>query len=301
VIATLRGLCCALVLLAAPVCSQTATLSGKLITTGSDTLGALTSIWGEMLMRAHPDVQVQVRAIGSGAAPTALSEGTADIGPMSRPMSASERAVFIERYGYAPTAVPVAEDAIAVFVHRDNPMESISISELDAVFSITRRCGFPTAISVWGGLGLLGDWARRPIVAYGRSAASGTYSVFREQVLCRGDFSPRLNRLVGSSAVVRAVAMDRVAIGYASGGYVNANVKRLRVIDGESAQENRLARTLLLYVNRAPGSALQPAVRAFLNAALGEAGQREVARAGYLPLSRSRLQRLREDLGVGDG
>lgn len=299
--ASLRCLLCAFALFAPAVWSQAPALNGKLITTGSDTLGALTSIWGEMLMRAYPGVQVQVRAIGSGAAPTALSEGTADIGPMSRPMSASERAVFLERYGYAPTAVPVAEDAIAVFVHRDNPMESISIAKLDAVFSSTRRCGFPAPIQVWGGLGLLGDWAARPIVAYGRSAASGTYSVFREQVLCRGDFAPRLNRLVGSSAVVRAVAMDRVGIGYASGGYVNANVKRLRVVDGETSQENRLSRTLLLYVNRAPGAAFKPVIQAFLDTALGPAGQREVARAGYLPLSRGRLQRLREELGVGDG
>ena len=153
----------------------------------------------------------------------------------------------------------------------------------------------------WGELGLLAPWARRPVIAYGRSAASGTYSVFREQMLCRGDFSPRLNRLVGSSAVVRAVAMDRAGIGYASGGYLNANVKRLRVLDADGRRERNLSRTLLLYINRPPGSGIDPLVAAFLDTALGAEGQREVARAGYLPLPRQRLLRLREALGVRGG
>jgi phosphate transport system substrate-binding protein len=287
--------------LGSPIAGAAESLSGKLVSTGSDTLGSLTSLWAEMLGARYPGVLVQVRAIGSGGAPTALIQGTADIGPMSRPMSSAESAAFVRRYGYPPTAVPIAEDALAIFVHRDNPLETISISELDAVFSATRLCGYPQSIREWGELGLLRPWAARPVSVYGRSAASGTYSVFRQQVLCSGDFSRTLNRLVGSSAIVRAVATDPGGIGYASAGYLNASVKRLRVLRDNGEEEAPLARRLFLYINRPPGAELDPLMRAFLNTVLSVAGQRQVAKSGYLPLSDGELSRQRLRLGLARG
>jgi phosphate transport system substrate-binding protein len=274
------------------------TLNGKLVSTGSDTLGALTSLWAEMLGSEYPGVLIQVRAIGSGAAPTALIQGTADIGPMSRPMSAAETEAFTRRYGYPPTAVPIAEDALAIFVHRDNPLESIRVRELDAVFSATRLCGAPVAVHQWGELGLTGPWSAKPISVYGRSAASGTYSVFRQQVLCSGDFSPTLNRLVGSSAIVRAVATDTGGIGYSSAGYLNASVKRLRVLSDDGAGEAVLARRLYLYINRPPGTVLSPLMSAFLKTVLSVAGQRQVSKSGYLPLSTAEMAEQRALLGL---
>jgi phosphate transport system substrate-binding protein len=276
--------------------SAASPLSGKLVSTGSDTLGSLTALWAEALMRDYPGVTVQVRAIGSGAAPTALIEGTADIGPMSRPMSEAEEHSFARRYGYAPTAVPVALDAIAVFVHRDNPLELLTVRQLDAVFSATRRCGGPAALGFWGELGLGGRWSRRFISVYGRSAASGTYSFFRREVLCRGDFSNGVNRLVGSSAVVRAVGDDPEGIGYASAGYVNSNVRRLRVVEEDRVTPVSLSRRLYLYVNAPPARNLDPVVSAFLSMALGDEGQREVLRSGYLALPEPERALLRSKL-----
>lgn len=273
-------------------------LAGKLVSTGSDTLGSLTSIWAEMLTARHPRVSMQVRAIGSGAAPTALIQGTADIGPMSRPMSPDEVTAFTRKYGYQPTAVPVAEDALAIFVHRDNPLDSMTTGQVDAVFSGTRRCGFPGTIREWGALGLGAPWGRRVITVYGRSAASGTYSVFRRQMLCAGDFAVYLNRLVGSSAVVRAVAMDVNGIGYASAGYLNASVKRLRVVKNDGVDEAVLSRRLFVYINRPPGTPLDTLTAAFLNVVFSAEGQREVGRLGYGPLTALELQRLRADLGL---
>jgi phosphate transport system substrate-binding protein len=275
-------------------------LAGKLLTTGSDTMGSLTSLWAETLMREHPQVSVQVRAIGSGAAPTALIEGTADIGPMSRSMSAEETRAFTARHGYAPTAIPVALDELAVFVHRDNPLVAISIPQLDAVFSVTRRCGFPRALRSWGDLGLGGSRGSRRISIYGRSTASGTYSFFRREVLCGGDFLSRANRLVGSSAVVRAVSKDLGGIGYSSAGYLHSGVKRLQVLreDGEALSGSILSRRLLLYINLAPGEKPQGLVSAFLRAALDPTGQREVTRAGYLPLPTAELVQLWVTLGL---
>lgn len=275
-------------------------LVGKLISTGSDTLGSLTSLWAEMLTARHPKVLVQVRAIGSAAAPTALIQGTADVGPMSRPMAPTESASFFARYGYPPTAIPVAEDALAVFVHRDNPLDAITFRDLDAIFSVTRRCGAPALLRSWGSLGLGGAWSQEPISMYGRSTASGTYSVFRRQVLCKGDFALQLQRLVGSAAVVRAVGMDRTAIGYASAGYLNANVKALRLLSSDGAKEESLSRELFLYINRAPGARLDPILQAFLTIVLSTRGQREVSKAGYRPLSAARLRSLRRELDIGD-
>lgn len=273
-------------------------LSGKLVSIGSDTLGSLSSVWAEALSRRYPRVVVQVRAVGSGAAPPALIQGTADVGPMSRRMSPEEYGAFIKRYGYPPTAIQVAQDSLAVFVHRNNPLDSIRLSQLDAVFSITRRCGYAEALPAWSGLGLRGEWADRLISMYGRSTASGTYSFFRKEVLCSGDFSPYLNRLVGSSAVVRAVSRDRDGIGYASAGYVNENVKRLRVLANDGVEEVDLSRGLFLYVNRERGVPLEPVIAAFVDIVLSDTGQREVARAGYLPLSLAERERLRERLDL---
>ena len=275
-------------------------LEGKLVSVGSDTLGSLTSLWAEMLSRRYPGVLVQVRAVGSAAAPTALIQGTADVGPMSRPMSASEQAAFAREYGYAPTAVAVARDELAVFVHRDNPLDTIAVTEVDAVFSSTRRCGAPALISRWTDLGLTGAWGQRPVSSYGRSTASGTYSVFRRQLLCGGDFSPRLNRLVGSAAVVHAVGLDRGAIGYASAGYLNANVRRLQVLAGDGAPL-ALSRRLYMYLNSPPGAPLEPVIAAFLNVVLSPEGQREVRKAGYAPLSTPVLHESRAALGLSRG
>lgn len=284
--------------LAAGSAARDEVLEGKLVSAGSDTLGALSSLWAELLRERHPDVLVQVRAIGSGAAPTALVQGSADLGPMSRPMSAAEHDLFFQRYGYAPTAVPVAYDEIAVFVHRDNPLEHVTLGELDAMFSATRRCGYPQAIREWETL--LGDGGSRhqPVSLYGRSTASGTYSVFREKVLCGGDFTPELNRLVGSSAIVRAVATDPSGIGYASAGHLNVAVKRVAVLDDAGGARRSLARGLYLYLNRPPGVPLKPLVAAYIDLALDEVGQREVERAGYQRLERRERRLLRERLGL---
>lgn len=266
---------------------STSGLQGNLVSIGSDTLGSLTAVWAELLMRDHPQILVQVRAVGSGAAPTALIEGTADLGPMSRPMSPGEVRAFTRRYGYPPTAVTVARDSLALFVHRDNPLESIDLQTLDSIFSVTRHCGAERSIELWDQLLRGAEWERRPVSLYGRGTASGTYSFFRKKVMCSGDFSPRLNRLVGSSAVVRAVAGDLAGIGYASAGYLNGSVKRLRVTRSDGVTPVGMSRDLFVYINQDPDVAADPLIAAFVGLAMSEQGQREVEKAGYVRLTRS--------------
>lgn len=268
---------------------------GKLVSTGSDTLGALSALWAQGVMEAVPDVTVQVRAVGSSAAPIALIEGTAEIGPMSRPMTGTELERFRARYGYAPTAVPVAVDTLAVFVHRDNPLRSLTQRELDGIFSANHRCGGAPDSRRWRDLGITAPWGSRVISAYGRDAASGTYGFFRRELLCGGDYGVWVNRLVGSAAVVRAVGADVSAIGYASSGFLSDGVRKLRVVLEDGSDIN-LSRDLLLYLNLEPNSMPRGLLRSYLRYALSAEGQALVRAAGYTPLTAERRVALQRTL-----
>ena len=150
-------------------------VSGNLSSIGSDTLANLMTLWAEDFKRAYPNVNIQIQAAGSSTAPPALTEGTANIGPMSRDMRDKEIEAFETRHGYKPTAVPVAIDALTVYVHKDNPIEGMSIAEVDAIFSSTRKCGGARDIVQWGQLGLGGAWEGRDMQLFGRNSVSGTY------------------------------------------------------------------------------------------------------------------------------
>ena len=133
-----------------PAYQRTSGVSGNLSSAGSDTLANLMTLWTESFKREYPNVNIQVQAAGSSTAPPALTQGTSSFGPMSRRMKDREIEAFEIRYGYKPTAIRVAVDALAVYVHKDNPIASLSIPQLDAIFSVTRRCGEAREISNWG-------------------------------------------------------------------------------------------------------------------------------------------------------
>ncbi|MFC4822341.1 PstS family phosphate ABC transporter substrate-binding protein [Dokdonella ginsengisoli] len=273
-------------------------LTGRLTGVGSDTASALVARWADAFRAEHPRVQVQVQAAGSASAPTALVEGAADFGSMSRPMSETENAAFHARYGYDPTRVVVAHDAIAVFVHPENPLERITLAQLDAIYSADRRCGAAVPVREWRDLGVAADpaLAAARVLASGRNEASGTYEVFREGALCRGNYRADVVAWPGNGAVVATVATHREAIGYAGLGYVTGLVKPLALARGdgdEAVTPDRaavtqgrypLSRALYLYVNRPPGSALADLPAAFLAYALSDAGQALAQREGFTPL-----------------
>ena len=194
-------------------------VSGNLSSIGSDTLANLMTLWAEEFKRAYPNVNIQIQAAGSSTAPPALTEGTASFGPMSRKMKDKELEAFESRFGYKPTAVPVAIDALAVYVHKDNPIQGMSIAEVDAVFSSTRKCGADDDIANWGALGLPGAWASRDIQLFGRNSVSGTYGYFKGKALCKGDFKNTVNEQPGSASVVQSVSTSINGIGYSGIGY----------------------------------------------------------------------------------
>ncbi len=278
-------------------------VSGNLSSVGSDTLANLMTLWTEAFKKEYPNVNIQVQAAGSSTAPPALTEGTANLGPMSRPMKDKEIEAFEARHGYRPTAVRVAIDALAVYVHKDNPLVSLTIPQVDAIFSATRRCGTPADARTWGDLGMQGSWATRPIQLFGRNSVSGTYGYFKDTALCGGDFKNTVNEQPGSASVVQAVTNSLNGIGYSGIGYRTSGVRPMPLSprEGDPAVEATtenavdgtypLARHLLVYVNKKPGSPLPPIEAEFLKLVLSPVGQDVVVKDGYIPLPEALLQR----------
>jgi phosphate transport system substrate-binding protein len=270
-------------------------VSGNLTSIGSDTLNNLMTYWAEGYRKFYPNVNIQIQGAGSGTAPPALVQGTAQFGPMSRPMRGTEIGDFEKRYGYKPTPIRGAIDALGVFVHKDNPIQCLSLQQVDAIFSSTRRGGANAAITTWGQAGLTGEWANRPIAMYGRNSASGTYGYFKEVALSNGDFSPAVREQPGSSTVIQGVAADINGIGYSGVGYGTADVKavQIRGADGKcygptgqdaASGDYAIARFLYIYVNHNPNQKMEPLRAEFIRYVYSKQGQQDVIRAGFFPL-----------------
>lgn len=289
---------------------SSAGVSGNLSSIGSDTLANLMTLWAEEFKRAYPNVNIQIQAAGSSTAPPALTEGTSNLGPMSRKMKDKELEAFESRYGYKPTAVPVAIDALAVYVHKDNPIKGMSIADVDAIFSSTRKCGGPSDIASWGDLDLPGAWQPRDIQIFGRNSVSGTYGYFKSKALCKGDFKNTVNEQPGSASVVQSVSTSINGIGYSGIGYKTSSVKAvpLSKIPGEAVvaatPENAvdgsypLSRFLYVYINKAPNKALSPLEREFIKLVYSQQGQDVVVKDGYIPLPASVIERMSTTLDL---
>lgn len=270
-------------------------VSGNLSSIGSDTLNNLMTLWAEDFKRLYPSVNIQIQGAGSSTAPPALTEGTANVGPMSRLMKDEEIQAFEGKHGYKPTAVPVAVDALAVYVHKDNPTPGLSMAQVDAIFSATRKCGYEKDILAWGDAGLTGEWASKPVQLFGRNSVSGTYGYFKEHALCKGDFRDSVNEQPGSASVVQGVTKSLNGIGYSGIGYKTSGVRGVPLAaEGadyvEATAENALsgnyplARFLYIYVNKAPNEPLPPLELEFMKMVLSKAGQEDTIKDGYIPL-----------------
>ena len=279
-----------------PEYARVSGISGNLSSAGSDTLANLMTLWAEDFTRLYPNVNIQVQAAGSSTAPPALTERTANIGPMSREMKGNEIQAFESRYGYPPTAIPVAIDALAIYVHKDNPVSGMTLAQVDAVYSSTLRCGHPNPVTTWGDLDMEGSWEQRRIQLFGRNSVSGTYGFFKEAGLCNGDFRNNVNEQPGSGSVVQSVATAINGIGYSGIGYQTSSVRAIPVSRSagegfiEATRENSiagdypLARFLLVYINKEPNTPLPPLEREFIRLILSRSGQNSVLKDGYIPL-----------------
>lgn len=284
-------------------------ISGNLKSVGSDTMNNLMALWSEGFLKFYPSVRVEIEGKGSSTAPPALIAGTATFGPMSREMKPAEIDEFEKRFGYKPVQLGTSIDMLAVYVNKDNPIKSLSLPQVDGIFSSTRKLGNP-AITTWGALGLTGDWAKAPISMYGRNSASGTYGYFKEVALGKGDFLNAVKEQPGSSAVVQGVATDKFAIGYSGIGYKTADVRAVPLSatsDGEAipptaeyatSGQYPMARFLWLTVNHKPGSQLDPFRREFIRYVFSKQGQQAVIKDGYYPINATIARKMLGEVGI---
>lgn len=288
-------------------------VAGSIKSIGSDTMNNLMTLWAEGFAKFHPSVQAAVEGKGSSTAPPALISGTATFGPMSRPMKPKEIGEFEEKFGYKPAELNVAIDMLGVFVHRDNKLAGLTLPQVDAIFSKTRKFGAAEDIRTWGQLGLNDPgWASQPISLYGRNAASGTYGYFKSNALGEGDFKDTVKEQPGSAAVVQGVSRDRLAIGYSGIGYQTADVRALALAseEGEAfvpatpdhaySGDYPLARYLMIYLNAEPGSDLDPLRREFLRFVFSREGQELVVRDGYYPVRAEMAKAALAKVGIAD-
>jgi phosphate transport system substrate-binding protein len=272
-------------------------VSGSLKSIGSDTLNNLMTLWAEGFRSVYPNVKIEIEGKGSSTAPPALIAGTAQFGPMSRPMKGKEVDDFEKKFGYKPIPIRTAVDALAVFVHKDNPIQCLSLQQVDSIFSKTRKGGMNQAIATWGQLGLTGEWADKPISLYGRNSASGTYGYFKEVALFNGDYKDTVKEQPGSSTVVQGVASEKGGIGYSGIGYKTADVRAVPLsakpdgkcveADAQSAYagEYPLARFLYIYLNADPNRAIDPLRAEFIRYVFSKQGQLVVVKDGYFPVT----------------
>jgi phosphate transport system substrate-binding protein len=286
-------------------------ISGNIKSIGSDTLNNVMTLWAEGFKAQYPNVKIEIEGKGSSTAPPALIAGTAQFGPMSRAMKPTEVDEFEKKFGYKPTAVSVAVDALAVFVNKDNPIQCLTLQQVDAIFSKTRRGGMDKDVVNWGDLGLTGEWANKPISLYGRNSASGTYGYFKDEALFKGDYKDSVKEQPGSSAVVQGVATDKFAIGYSGIGYKTADVRAVPLgkkegdcieAKAENAYSGKypLARFLYIYLNKNPNEPLDPLRAEFIKYVLSKQGQQAVIKDGYFPITAAVVERDAKSVGLDE-
>jgi phosphate transport system substrate-binding protein len=265
----------------------------------------LTESWAKDLMQLYPGLTIKVESRGSETGLDALLEGKAQIAAMSRRMTQQEIVEFKREFGYEPTEVPVAVDALAVFVHKDNPIEGLSLAQLDAMFSKERRRGLEYPINTWGAALVLEEgWAEAPVHLYGRNGNSGTATFFRDLVLNGAALKNTMTVGAGSASVVVDLVKDRLGIGFSGIGYQISGIRPVPIasVQGgryvlpsfQSAMDGSypLRRNLYLYVNKPSKVSAPPVLTEFVKFALSQQGQQIVLSNGYYPLPATDLTRL---------
>ncbi len=281
-----------------------AQILGNLEIAGSDTMKPLLDAWVDDLKRRHPGVKAVVKGAGSQTGLTALLEHRTEVAAMSRRITAPEIAEFVKEYGFEPAEVPVAIDALAIFVHHDNPVTGLSLEELEAMFCRERRRGLDHPINTWGLVGLTDEWFEAPIRLYGRNGQSGTSYFFREEVCKGGAFRPQLVNSLGSASVVMDLSKDPQGIGFSAIGYRISLVKPVPIASVKGGRyvaptfetvmngSYPLRRNLYLYIARPPKTPPTPTLVELVRFALSAQGQQMALDHGYFPLPFAEISRV---------
>ncbi|WP_447603260.1 PstS family phosphate ABC transporter substrate-binding protein [Nitrospira sp. Nam80] len=305
-------------------------LSGRVSIAGSDTMAPLMTKLVAHFTRQHLETKFAVESVPTSQAirefmlgisyqrrgDKARGRGTdgssyADLLASSRPLSEKERKGFAFNHGHEPLEMPIAMDAVAIYVHNENPITGLTLEQVDAIFSTTLKRGMQS-VSTWDQVGLQDGWSRQPIHLYGRDKKSGTRYFFEHVALLDGNLKPDAQEQPGSASEILAIAQDRLAIGYAGSIYNTSFVRmvplaqqagdRYVLPSAESVRDHSypLARPLYLYVNKDPNGKLDPIVEEFLKFINSGQGQEIVARANYYPLTSVQVAKNRQNLGLAD-
>jgi phosphate transport system substrate-binding protein len=265
-------------------------------------------LWVDGFRNRQPGVRIDVAPTGGGVGSKALAEGRVDFAAVTREISPADEDLFVKRYGYKPLEIAVVggsyrsygfTDALTFFVHPDNPIDHLSFGQLDAIYSKTRRRGGNESIVTWRQVGLRGEWADKPIHAWGVQPWNGFEQFIRLRVLKGGEWRDGLSTEKLVIPLPDRVAADRYAISYSGIAYLKREVavKRIAVsensngpflkgtFDEVAAQTYPLARVMYLYVNRPTGKPTDPRVGEFLRYILSRDGQQAAVQdAIYTPL-----------------
>jgi phosphate transport system substrate-binding protein len=300
-----------------------AAIAGHFKAAASDVLPGLVKLWIQAFQKYYPKFQLDLEPPYAGSlGAKELVKGTLDMVFVSRELRPDDITDFRGKFGYDPLSVPISGgsyrhfgflDAVGFFVHKDNPIESITFDQLDAILSSTRhRSGAP--IVKWGQLGLAGDWADQPIHVYGVQPWNGFEEFVRQRVLSipglRGEWRDAITYDKVVFPIAGRVAQDRLGIGYAGLAYVDAGVKLIALAPERSrpayppTYENvaravyPLSRLIYLNINKTPGKPLDPALDEFLRFILSRQGQQAILQQKiFVPLRAQQAASSRALLG----
>jgi phosphate transport system substrate-binding protein len=299
-------------------------LAGTLRVWGPASMSAITKYWAEGFQRLQPGVKVEFQLLGSDTAIPGLYSGAADIALLGRENNITDDNGFSRPMGYPPVRfelttgsldVPGKTPALVVFVHRDNPLNQLTLAQLDAIFGHEHRRGLPN-IRTWGELGLTGEWAAQPIRLYGYDLRTGTGLYFLKAVLGN---SRKLNwdglrefkdirRPDGSvyragQQSIDALRRDRYGMAVSCLCFADPEVRDLALAaeaggpfvratrDNLVSRRYPLTRTTYAFVDQPPGNGMDPRAREFLRYIYSREGQADIGREGeYLPLKGDVLQ-----------
>jgi len=257
---------------------------------GSDTMVILGQRWAEEYMKRNPETIIQVTGGGSGTGIAALINGGTDICQSSRPMKEGEKKILYSRQKKEVKEIPVAIDAISIYVHKDNPVKMLNLKQVKEIFT-GKITNWKTLGLLYGDLPMRHGWEDKKIVVYSRENNSGTYLYFKEHILNNEDFASEVQTLPGTAAVVNAVSKDLYSIGYGGIAY-GKGIKFLKVKKDEKSPaveptpENvykriyPVSRELYFYTAGEP----EGEIKNFINWVLSSEGQKICEEVGYFPL-----------------
>jgi phosphate transport system substrate-binding protein len=292
-------------------------VKGALKIVGPEWLARPVKAVAEGFIKLEPGANIEIAALSDEEARRALPTAAPVVIRYDEFLNASELAEFKKAHGYEPLAVRFAEGhfertdgptAVAVFVPKDNPLDKLTLAQLDAIFSQTRRRGYPEDLTTWGQLGLTGEWADKPIHLYGRNVGHHVYLYFEDRVLKGGAHKTTYQGKEPSPAAIAAIAGDRYGIGYVSMGRATPEVRKVALAETEQGPyvlpepetvangTYPLVRYLWMFVDRARGKPVDPVAKAFLQFAWSREGQEIALQQGYVPIRAKALEEERARL-----